>query len=325
MVDVFIDGGAGTVGLGIRDRLAQHEAVNIVSLPEAERKSEAARREMMNDVDVVFLCLPDDAARDAVHWVVNPKVKVIDGSSAHRTHQQWQYGLAEMPIEIGGRATRQRERIRDAKRVSVPGCYPTGFILAYRPLVQNGFIPPDRACSIHAISGYSGGGKQLIADFEQRSHDADPSYSVRPYGLGLMHKHLPEMQQYGQLVDPPLFCPAVGHFAQGMLVQIPLHLNAFRVKLKDIHQLLSQIYAAEPLIRVLPLNPNDELEGGFLNPCRLNQTNLVELMVFGHEDQALLIARLDNLGKGASGAAVQNFNIMMGLEETMGLAVAVAQ
>ncbi len=317
---VFIDGEAGTTGLQIRERLATRRDLEVVSIDPDKRKDTDARRALLNGADAVILCLPDDAALEAVGLIDNPAVKLIDASTAHRVAQGWAYGFAELPG--------QRARIAAAARVSNPGCYPTGFIALVAPLVQAGLIPADFPLTTNAISGYSGGGKGLIAEFEQDgANDA-----FRPYGLTLKHKHLPEMAAYTGLAHTPVFAPAVGRYAQGMIVEVPMQLWALpgRPSPELLRETLAAAYAAERFVTVADAAETAALQtaragaGGHvqaLDPEALNNTNQLKLYVFGNPEtqQARLLAVLDNLGKGASGAAVQNLNLMLGLDEAAGL------
>ena len=317
MTDVFIDGQAGTTGLQIRERLAAREDVTLMEIPEESRKDSEVRRRYLNEADVVILCLPDDAAREAVGLVSSNHVRVLDASTAHRVADGWVYGLPELDAD-------QRGRIREAARVSNPGCYPTGFVLLARPLVDAGMVSSRAHLSCHAVSGYSGGGRQLIERYEARGAEHPESlWHVRPYALGLEHKHLPEMARYAGIDRAPVFSPMVGHFAQGMLTMIPLHVDTLGegATPETVHACLVERYRDEPCVEVLPLGAEDALDAGFLDPLAANGTNRIDLLVCGHDAQVLLVARLDNLGKGASGAAVQNLNIMTGAEELRGLAL----
>ena len=321
---VFIDGEAGTTGLQIRQRLEPRGDLELITIDAARRKDPAARAERLNAADAVILCLPDDAAKEAVGLIRNPNVKVIDASTAHRVAPGWVYGFPEM-------ATGQRAAVRRATRVSNPGCYPTGFISLVAPLVRAGLIPGDFPLTVNAISGYSGGGKSLIAEFEG-SPPEDTSDAWRAYGLQLAHKHLPEMQVYAGLDHPPVFAPSVGRYAQGMVVEIPLQLWALPGKpaARDLRAALSDAYAGEIFVSVATEEETQELQKlragaaghvAELDPEALNGTNELRLYVFGNEQmrQVRLMAILDNLGKGASGAAVQSLNLMLGLEEGLGL------
>ena len=311
---IFIDGAAGTTGLEIRERLAGRTGLSLITLSEAERKDQAARKAALNQADLVILCLPDEAAREAVSLIDNPKTRVIDASSAHRVAQGWTYGFAE--LEADGYA-----RIAAAKRVSNPGCWPTGFLAIMRPLVRAGLVPPDFPISVSGVSGYSGGGKSMIAEFQDEKA-ADYTETVsRIYGLNLAHKHLPEMQTHAGLSHPPLFAPSVGRFYRGMLVEVPLSLWALPAKpaARDIHAALARAYPDRPLVKVASLE--DAAAVKTLDAEILAGSNGLTLYIFGNDKtgQARVVAVFDNLGKGAGGAAVQNLNIMLGLPETTGL------
>ncbi|WP_417498526.1 N-acetyl-gamma-glutamyl-phosphate reductase [Lacibacterium aquatile] len=301
---IFIDGEAGTTGLQIRQRLEGRTDLEIVSIDHARRKDDAERKRLLNSVDLAILCLPDDAAKQAVAMIDNPAVKVLDPSSAHRVAEGWTYGFPEM---LPGQA----EKIAASKRVSNPGCYPTGAVALIRPLVDAGFIPDSYPISVNAVSGYTGGGNSLIAAFEDEASPNHTNDMFRLYGLELKHKHLPEMQKYGALAHKPMFVPSVGRFRQGMIVSVPLQLWALAKNptAKDLHDALSQHYAGQRFVSVLPF---DAKPAG-LEPEGLNGTNQLELSVFANDDLVLLTARLDNLGKGASGAAVQNLDLMLGI------------
>jgi N-acetyl-gamma-glutamyl-phosphate reductase len=322
---VFIDGEAGTTGLQIRQRLEGRPDLELVSIDPARRKDPQARAELLNGVDAVVLCLPDDAAKEAVSLISSNSVKVVDASTAHRTAAGWIYGFPEM-------AKDQRDAIAQARRVSNPGCYPTGFIGLMRPLVTAELVPADWPVTVNAVSGYSGGGRGLIEEFETTPPPAGTNDAYRPYGLNLAHKHVAEMQAYAGLSHPPLFAPSVGRYAQGMIVDVPLQLWALPVKPTSaaLRTALAEAYSGEAFVTVASADDCAALQkartgaGGYnaeLDPEALNGTNRMRLYVFGNEGlgQARLVAVLDNLGKGASGAAVQNLNLMLGLREGEGL------
>jgi N-acetyl-gamma-glutamyl-phosphate reductase len=305
---IFIDGEAGTTGLEIRERLEARGDLELILLGD-RRRDVGARREALNSADAVILCLPDEAAREAVAMIDNPAVRVIDASTAYRVDPTWTYGFAEM-------APGQRDRIAAATRVSNPGCYPTGFIGLVRPLVSAGIVPAGWPVTVNAVSGYSGGGKAMIAEFEGGGAGA-----FRAYGLSLKHKHVPEMTTHTGLERPVLFAPAVGAYRQGMLVEVPLHLGALprSPSVEVVHGALAEAFAAARFVEAAEQEATEAMTG--IDPEGLNGTNRMRLHVFGDRagEQVRLVALLDNLGKGASGAAVQNLNLMLGLDEGMGL------
>jgi N-acetyl-gamma-glutamyl-phosphate reductase len=311
---IFIDGAAGTTGLEIRERLAGRGELSLIALSDADRKDAAARKRALNAADVVILCLPDEAAREAVALIDNPQTRVIDASSAHRVADGWAYGFAE--LEPDG-----YQRIAEAARVSNPGCWPTGFLAILRPLMRAGLVPPDFPASVHGVSGYSGGGKSMIAEFQDRKNAGYTESISRLYGLNLAHKHIPEMQEHAGLTHPPLFAPSVGRFYRGMLVEVPLQLWTLPGKpsARDIHAALGRAYPGRPLVTVASLE--DAAAVKTLDAELLAGSNSLTLYVFANEKvgQARVVAAFDNLGKGAGGAAVQNLNIMLGLPETAGL------
>ena len=311
---VFIDGAAGTTGLEIRGRLAARDDLALIQLSETDRKDVRARTAALNEADAVVLCLPDEAAKEAVSLIENPAVRVVDASTAHRVAQGWVYGFAE--LESG-----QRSRIAAAKRVTNPGCYPTGFLALVRPLVRAGFLPPDFPLSVNAVSGYSGGGKAMIDEFENKASPAYTETMVRGYALTLSHKHVPEMQVHAGLARPPVFAPSVGRFYRGMMVEVPLQLWALpkQPTVAALHETIAAAYHNAALIDVARLTDGITLKT--LDAEMMKDTNRMKLYVFGNDmhGQARLVAVLDNLGKGASGAAVQNLNLMLGLPETAGL------
>lgn len=312
-ITAYIDGQYGTTGLQIQERLAAHPDVDVLSIPEAQKKDPELRREFLNKADVVFLCLPDDASREAVSLIDNDNTVIIDASTAYRVDPNWVYGIPELP---GYRA-----KIKASNRIANPGCYPSGMTLLITPLVEAGIVPKDYAMTVSAITGYSGGGKAMIADYKAKEGDQASMASARLKNLDLNHKHLPEMTRVTGLEHSPIFVPTVANVEQGMLVSVALHGHAIKGDAEKVHATLAETYADEPFVKLFPLNNESQLDEGFLEPTACNGTNRIELFVFASEDRVYLTARLDNLGKGASGAAVQNMNCRFDLDETTGLTV----
>ncbi|HEX4271880.1 MAG TPA: N-acetyl-gamma-glutamyl-phosphate reductase [Rhizomicrobium sp.] len=311
---IFIDGAAGTTGLEIRERLAGRSELSLIALSDAERKDQGARKRALNEADLVVLCLPDEAARESVSLIDNPQTRVIDASTAHRVAEGWDFGFPELDPD-------GYNRIAASKRVSNPGCWATGFLAIARPLVRAGIIPKDFPLTANGVSGYSGGGKSMIAEFEDKN-GADYTETVsRIYGLALTHKHIPEMQKHSGLSHPPLFEPSVGRYYRGMLVEVPLQLWALPATPtpRNVHAALVKAYPDRPLVKVASLE--DAAAAKTLDAEIFAGTNGLTIYVFANEktEQARVVAAFDNLGKGASGAAVQNMNIMLGLPETTGL------
>ena len=309
---VFVDGQEGTTGLRIHEYLAQRSDIEVLRAAQELRKDAAERARLLNAADIAFLCLPDAAAREAAALVSNPNTCLIDASTAHRTASNWVYGLPEL-------APVQRDRLRASKRVANPGCHATGFILLVRPLVDAGLIPQSAALSASSITGYSGGGKKMIAQYEAGG-DAR-LLSPRPYGLGLTHKHVPEMTAHSRLETRPVFMPVVANFLKGLSVTVPLHLAEARrgTTAEHLHAALAERYDGERFVRVMPLRDETTLDDGYFDVQACNDSNRVELFVYGNDTQVVLMARLDNLGKGASGAAVQCMNVHLGIDEGTGL------
>lgn len=309
---VFVDGQEGTTGLRIHEYLAQRQDVEVLRIDADRRKDAAERARLLNAADVAFLCLPDAASREAVSLIANPNTCVIDASTAFRTAPGWAFGLPEL-------APDQRNLIRSSKRIANPGCHATAFILLLRPLIDAGLVAATLPVSATSITGYSGGGKKMIEQYEA---GGDPKlHAPRPYALGLAHKHLPEMMAHTGLIAPPVFVPIVGPFLKGLAVSVPLHLSQLPTgtTAEKVHDAFAKRYAGERFIRVLPVRDPATLEDGFLDVQANNDTNQVDILVFGNDTQLLVVARLDNLGKGASGAAVQAMNVHLGVDEGLGL------
>ena len=312
MKKVFIDGQEGTTGLQISERLKGRDDIELLEIPYDKRKDRATKSELLNTADLVILCLPDQAAKDSVALVNNPDTKIIDASTAFRTDPNWTYGLPEIDPS-------QREKIKESKRVSNPGCYPTGFILSIAPLISSGIMSNEAMVSINAVSGFSGGGKKLISQYENSYNKEMEHFSFRPYSLGKQHKHVGEMHLMTGLSTPPVFLPSVGNFYNGMLITTPVFKEYLNKDIDSIHGYLQNHYVDEKFVNVMELNSDEPLEGGFLSATTLNGTNNVDIFLYDHGDAILIVSRLDNLGKGASGAAVQNMNLMLGFKEDKSL------
>ena len=310
---IYIDGQAGTTGLEIASRLRGRRDLRLLSIDDAERKDPAARARLFREADIAILCLPDEAAREAVA-LGEGRCRLLDASSAHRTAPGWIYGLPEL-------SAGQAEAIAGAERVSNPGCYPQGFILCVRPLVEAGLLPAQALLSLHAVSGYSGGGRKMIEAYQAAPPERLEHWGARPYALELRHKHLPEMHCYSGLQQPPIFSPIVGNFYKGMITQTPLFAAqlAHGAGPREALAALGETYAQAPFIKVAPYADGSRLDAGYLSPCACNDSNRLEIMLFGDAERFILSARYDNLGKGAAGAAVQNLNLMLGCAETEGL------
>ena len=313
MASVFIDGQAGTTGLEISQLLSARDDIDLIAIGDPLRKDRSARREAMQRADVTVLCLPDTAAQEAVA-LAQGQTRFLDASTAHRTHLDWVYGLPEMDPS-------QRQAIATAEKVANPGCYAQGFILLIRPLIESGLLAADARLCVFGLSGYSGGGRALVEQYQAFTAGEAEAWNTRPYSLTLTHKHRPEMQRYCGLDNPPLFSPMVGNYYRGMLVEIPLHAAMLSrpVSGEELGSLLAGRYAGECFIEVHGFLPDNLTDAGYLSATATNDSNRMQLMIFGNDEQFLLVARYDNLGKGASGAAVQNLNLMLGLEESLGL------
>lgn len=310
---VFVDGHEGTTGLRIHEYLAAREDIEVLRIDAERRKDPVERARLLNEADVAFLCLPDAAAKEAAALVTNPSTCLIDASTAHRTDPSWAFGLPEL-------SPNQRALLRDAKRISNPGCHSTGFIVLLRPLVDAGVVPASAAVSAHSITGYSGGGKKMIEQYEAAQPDESLD-APRPYGLTLTHKHVPEMSAHTGLQVKPLFQPVVGRFFKGLAVSVPLHLSQLSSAAtpESIHATLADRYANERFVRVMPLRDTQTHPDGYFDVQGCNGTNRIDVFVYANDSQVMLMARLDNLGKGASGAAVQTMNLHLRLPEDFGL------
>jgi len=310
---VFVDGQEGTTGLRIHELLARRDDIEMLRIDPDRRKDAAERARLLDAADVAFLCLPDAAAREAAALVTNPATCLIDASTAHRTAPGWVFGLPELAPE-------QRERMRRSKRISNPGCHAASFILLVRPLVDAGLLAADAAISAMSITGYSGGGKKMIEQYEA---GPDPKLDApRPYGLGLAHKHIPEMMAHTGLTTRPLFMPVVGRFYKGLAVSVPLHFSQLApgTTPQQLQRTYEERYAGERFVRVMPLNDAAVLEaGGYFDVTGCNDSNRADIFVFASATQAIVMSRIDNLGKGASGSAVQAMNVHLGLDEGLGL------
>ncbi|ACL77204.1 N-acetyl-gamma-glutamyl-phosphate reductase [Ruminiclostridium cellulolyticum] len=309
---IYVDGSEGTTGLKINERLEKRNDIEILKINPEKRKDINERKKYINEADIVFLCLPDAAAKEAITLVENSSTKIIDASTAHRINPDWAYGLPELGIEL-------RKKIQSSKRVAVPGCYATGFISIVYPIVAANIIPKDYPLTCHALSGYSGGGKKLISQYESpQGHNFE---SPQLYALGLSHKHIPEMTVISGLEFPPIFSPIVCSYFKGMSVCVPLHRRLLpdNLSMEKIHEFISDYYSNEEFIKVMPLGMEKEFPNSFLGATRVNDTNYLEIFVTGNEEQIMLVSVLDNLGKGSSGAAIQNMNIMLGFDENTGL------
>jgi N-acetyl-gamma-glutamyl-phosphate reductase len=313
---IFVDGQEGTTGLQIHQRLNEREDLELLEIDPDLRKDPKTRADLLNAADIAFLCLPDAAARESVSLLEpgNDRTRVIDASVAHRVAEGWVYGIPELSRE-------QARAIQGSRRIANPGCHATGFVMLLTPLIAEGVIPRDLAAKCFSLTGYTGGGKKMIAQYEADPPDAGLN-GPRPYALSLSHKHLAEMQKVTGLTQPPVFLPVVGNFARGMVVSVPLHRGELPegATRERLHAALTAHYQGQPFVRVMPLDDAENLvDANFLDPLACNGTNRIDLFVFGNDDQMLLASRLDNLGKGAGGAAVQTMNLLMGIDETTGL------
>ena len=311
---IYIDGQSGTTGLKIQQRFQNRNDIEIIKIDENKRHDIEERKKMINSSDYTFLCLPDDASREAVKLVENENVKIIDASTAHRVSPNWDYGFPELSKTF-------RNNIEKSKRVANPGCYASGFISLVYPLIANGFIDRNYPASAFAVSGYSGGGKKMIAEYDSELKTKD-DYSPRFYGLAQTHKHLPEMQKITGLKNPPIFTPIVDDYFSGMIVAVPLFTSmcsAKGISATDVYEMFAKHYEGQNMVKVAPVKSIEEQKKVYLAANSLSDSNRMEIHIFGNDDNILLTSVFDNLGKGASGAAVQCMNIMMGIDETTGL------
>lgn len=310
---IYIDGQAGTTGLKIRERFAGRDDIEILMIDEAKRKDPEERKKMINSSDFTFLCLPDAASIEAVSMIENPNVRIIDASTAHRTNPEWAYGFPEL-------SENHRKKIVDSKRVAVPGCYASGFISLVYPMVSSGIMPADYPVTSFAVSGYSGGGNKMIAQYES-DEKPETFNSPRFYGLAQTHKHLPEMQKITGLAEKPIFTPIVDDYYSGMVVCVPFRtrLADKKVTVLDVYEMFAKHYDGQNFVKVMPWKDIEQQKKVLLSSNDLSGTNKMEIHIFGDDERIMLCSRLDNLGKGASGAAVQCLNIMMGIDETTGL------
>lgn len=313
---IFVDGLSGTTGLKIHERLSLYSELEMITIDYEKRRDPEERAKCLNAADLIFLCLPDAAAKEAVSLVTNPNTKIIDASTAHRTADNWTYGLPELSKE-------HRAAISNSKRVSNPGCHATAFVLSAYPLLANGIMPSDYPVTCQSLTGYSGGGKALIEKYEQNDGKNDYTKAPRPYSLALNHKHLPEMLKHSGLKEDPLFIPVLGNNYKGLAVMLSIHTRLLSKKLtaKNIHEVMAEHYYNKEFVKVMPFAQDSCLFDGAVDITACNDTNNAEIFVFGNEEKgtAVIMTRLDNLGKGASGAAIQNMNLMLGFEENLHL------
>jgi N-acetyl-gamma-glutamyl-phosphate reductase len=310
---IFVDGQEGTTGLKIHERLSKRKDLEILNIEPEHRKDPEKRKILINEADIVFLCLPDDASRESVTLLNNDKTRIIDASTAHRTNDSWTYGLPELNKT-------QRKSIAASHRVSVPGCHATGIIMSLIPLINNGIMSPDYPVTCTSITGYSGGGKKMIGQYENSEIDNLKFKAPRIYGLNQNHKHLPEITKHSGLSGNPLFTPVVSNYFNGMITSVPIISRLLNKKIKpvDAEDIFSEYFKSEYFVKVNHCNSDEVLDNGFLTAVDCNNTNNIEIFIFGHDDKFQILTRFDNLGKGASGAALQNMNILLGLDEKTG-------